>query len=50
MLFHILPSPGRTQLSKADVAEIVAVGLMEHWVFQNVYTIQKVYKECLLCS
>ena len=42
MLFHILPCPGRQQKSKAEVASVVAIGLMEHWIFQNIYTIQKV--------
>ena len=44
MLFHLLPSPGRRQLSKAEASAVVAGALMEHWIFQNVYTIQKVRK------
>ena len=42
MLFHLLPTPGRRQQTRVEVASIVAAGLMEHWTFQNVYTIQKV--------
>ena len=44
-LFHLLPAKGRFQLNRTVVAEIVASSLMEHWVFQNVYTIQKVQSE-----
>ena len=42
MLFHLLPSPGRRQMSKGEAAGVVADGLREHWIFQNIYTIQKV--------
>jgi hypothetical protein len=42
-LFHLLPAQGRFQLSRTAVADIVACGLMEHWVVQNVYTITKSY-------
>ena len=42
MLFHLLPSPGRRQISKEEAAAVVADGLREHWIFQNIYTIQKV--------
>ena len=42
MIFHLLPSVGRHQMSKAEAGGLVGGGLMEHWVFQNIYTIQKV--------
>lgn len=41
MLFHLLPSPGRKQMNKGEAAGVVADGLREHWIFQNIYTIQK---------
>ena len=43
MLYHLLPSPGRRQMSKGVAAGVVAGGLKEHWVFQNIYTIQKMH-------
>ena len=43
MLFHLLPGiPGRQPKSKDEAGNVVAGGLVEHWVFQNIYTIQKV--------
>ena len=42
MLFHLLPSPGRRQMSKVEAAAVVAGGLREHWIYQNIYTIKKV--------
>ena len=43
MLFHSLPGiPGRRQMSRDETSNVVAGGLVEHWVFQNIYTIQKV--------
>ena len=48
MLFHLLPSPGRVQKTRLEAASVVAAGLMEHWIFQNVYTIQKVILDLIL--
>ena len=42
MLYHLLPVPGRRQLSKGEAASTVTDGMVDHWIFQNVYTIQKV--------
>ena len=43
MLFHLLPGiPGRKPKSRDNASNVVAGGLVEHWVFQNIYTIQKV--------
>ena len=43
MIFHLLQSPGRCQMKKSEAAALVGSGLMEHWVFQNVYTVQRPY-------
>lgn len=40
-LYHLISLPGKKQLSRTEAAEVVARGLIEHWVFQNVYTNQK---------
>ena len=42
ILFHILPVKGRVSKSREAVITLVSGGLIEHWVFQNVYTSQKV--------
>ena len=42
MIFHLQKSTGRSQLSKAEAAAVVAGGLMQHWINQNVYTIARV--------
>ena len=43
MLFHLLPAvPGRQTMSRDEASSVVAGGLVEHWVFQNIYTFQKV--------
>lgn len=43
MVYHLLPSPGRRQMSKGEAAGVVAGGLREQWIFQNIYTIQKMH-------
>ena len=39
MLFHLLHRKGVQSMSTVDAASLVAMGLSDHWVRQNVYTI-----------
>lgn len=43
ILFHVVAVKGRKSVSRDVVISQVAQGLIEHWVFQNIYTIQKVF-------
>jgi hypothetical protein len=40
-IFHLTSVPGKKQLSRSEVSEVVGDGLKEHWLFQNIYTVQK---------
>ena len=40
-IFNLLPMAGKKQLSRGEAAAVVAEGLIEHWIFQNVYTVRK---------
>ena len=42
LLYHLTPVKGRASISKEEAISLVAGGLVEHWVFQNIYTNQKV--------
>ena len=43
MIYHLISLPGRRQLSRSEAAAVVAEGLIDHWILQNIYTIQKVH-------
>ena len=40
-IFHLTSVPGKKQLSRSEVSEVVGDSLKEHWLFQNIYTVQK---------
>jgi len=42
LLYHLTPVKGRASICKEEAITLVARGLIEHWVIQNVYAIQKV--------
>ena len=42
VIYHLLPQKGKASISKDEAINLVAGGLIQHWVFQNIYTIQKV--------